>query len=259
MLLAIDIGNSETVIGFFEGSRIVERWRMTSRSPRTADEFRLLLMSLLRESGVERKRVGRVAVASVVPGLTPAFAGMARDLFSVEPLLIDGATDTGITLNVSDPKSVGPDRIVNVVAARAEYGVPAIVLDLGTATTFDAIDADGVYQGGAIAPGIGISAEALFERGARLSRVEIKPPPRAIGKTTEEHLQAGIFYGAVGQIDEIVRRMIEELGGTPEVIATGGLSAAIAPHSQTIRILDPDLTLKGIRLIDERLGGGDRV
>lgn len=259
MLLAIDIGNSETVIGFFDGPRIVERWRLTSKSPRTADEFRLLLMSLLGESGVERKRVGRVAVASVVPGLTPAFADMARDLFSVEPLLIDGSTDTGLTLNVSDPRSVGPDRIVNCVAARAEYGAPAIVLDLGTATTFDAIDGNGVYQGGAIAPGIGISSEALFERGARLARVEIKPPPSAIGKTTEEHLQAGIFYGAVGQIDEIVRRIAEEMEGTPKVIATGGLSQAIAPHSKTIRILDPDLTLKGIRLIDERVSGRDRV
>jgi len=259
MLLAIDIGNSETVVGFFDGDRIVERWRLTSKSPRTADEFRLLLMSLLRESGIERRRVGRVAVASVVPGLTPAFTEMSRDLFAAEPLLIDGSTDTGVPLNVNDPKSVGPDRIVNVVAAKALYGLPAIVLDLGTATTFDVVDADGVYQGGAIAPGIGVSAEALFERGARLARVEIRPPARAIGKTTEEHLQSGIFFGAVGQIDEIVRRLASEMDGEPKVVATGGLSAAVKPHSQTIGIHDPDLTLVGIRLVDERLSGGDRV
>jgi type III pantothenate kinase len=259
MLLAIDIGNSETVVGFFDGQDLVHQWRMTSKSPRTADEFHLLVLSLLRESQVDRSRVQRVAVASVVPSLTPEFVAMSERLFGVTPLVIDGRVDTGVPLNVDDPTSVGADRIVNLVGAKARHGAPAIVVDLGTATTFDALDAGGVYQGGAIAPGVGISAEALFQRGARLARVELKPPPRAIGKTTEEHLQAGIVFGQVGQIDEIVKRIAAEMGGKPKVVATGGLAPVLAPHSCTIDVIDPDLTLHGIRLVEERLSGGGGV
>jgi type III pantothenate kinase len=259
MLLAIDVGNSQTVIGLFDKDRIVRQWRITSQATRTADECGLLVSNLLRDATVDPKRVGRVAIASVVPSLTPEFRTMGERLFGVTPLSIDGSVDTGIPLEVQDPSSVGPDRIVNVVAAKALYGAPAIVIDMGTATTFDVLDAKGSYVGGAIAPGIAISAEALFVRGARLARVELKPPARAIGKTTEEHLQSGIFLGAVGQIDEIVRRIAREMGGIPRVIATGGMAAPIGEASSVIEVVDPDLTLHGIRLVEERISGGDRA
>ncbi len=167
-------------------------------------------------------------------------------------------------LLVRDPSSVGPDRIVNVVGALARHGAPCLVIDMGTATTFDVLDAGGNYLGGAIAPGIGISAEALFNRGARLARVELKPPARAVGKTTEEHLQSGIFYGAVGQIDGIVRRLLEEMRTADadrpiKVVATGGLAGPIAGFSETIQVVDPDLTLQGIRLVEERVRGTARL
>jgi type III pantothenate kinase len=259
MLLAVDIGNSQSVVGLFDGDTIVRQWRITSQASRTADECQLLVSSMLREAGIDPTRIGRMAMASVVPSLTPEFRTMGERLFGVAPLTIDGSIDTGVPLLVHDPSSVGPDRIVNVVAARARHGVPAIVIDMGTATTFDVLDASGNYLGGAIAPGVQVAAEALFVRGARLARVELKRPAQAIGKTTEEHLQSGIFFGAVGQIDEIVRRIAEEMGGRPRVIATGGLAGPIGAASSTIQNVDPDLTLHGIRLVEERISGGDTV
>lgn len=252
MLLAIDVGNSQTVIGLFDGDRIARQWRITSQATRTADECGLLVSSLLRDASLEPRRITRVAIASVVPSLTPEYRRMGERVFGVEALSIDGTVDTGVPLLVDDPTSVGADRIVNAVAARSRHGVPAIVIDMGTATTFDVLDASGNYLGGAIAPGIAISAEALFVRGARLARVELKCPERVIGKTTEEHLQSGIFFGAVGQIDEIVRRIQKEMGGKPKVIATGGMAEPIGAASRGIEIVDPDLTLHGIRLVAER-------
>lgn len=255
MLLAVDVGNTQTVIGIFDGDSLSRQWRLTSQAMRTADECGLMLASLLREAAIEPRRIGRMALASVVPSLTPEYCEMGKRLLGAPPLVIDGRLDTGVPLLVDDPTSVGADRIVNVVAARARHGCPAVVVDLGTANTFDVLDAGGNYLGGAIAPGIGISAEALFVRGARLARVELKAPDSAIGRTTEEHLQAGIFFGAVGQIDAIVGRIVAQLGGRPVVVATGGLSRAIGKHSKTIQIVDPDLTLHGIRLVDERARG----
>ena len=252
MLLAVDIGNTQTVVGILDGGTIVRQWRLTSQLTRTADEIGLQLGALLTDGGVRPADIRRMAIASVVPGLTPEFRRMGEERLGVPTLVIDGHTDTGVPLDVPDPASVGPDRIVNVVGALARHGKPAIVVDLGTATTFDALDARGAYIGGAIAPGIGISAEALFARGARLARIEIRPSARVIGKTTEEHLQAGIFFGAVGQIDEIVRRMAAEMGGSPVVVATGGLSGVVAAHSSTLKVVDPDLTLHGIRMVEER-------
>lgn len=255
MLLAVDIGNSQTVVGLFEGDRIRRQWRLTSQMTRTADEVALQIRALLAEGGLVPGAVTRFAVASVVPGLTPEYRRVGEELLGTPTTVIDGDTDTGIPLRVPDPRSVGPDRIVNLVGALARHGAPALVIDLGTATTFDALDAGGAYIGGAIAPGIGISAEALFLRGARLARVELMAPERVIGRTTEEHLQSGIFFGAVGQIDEIVRRMRLEMEGAPRVIATGGLAGVVAAHSATIDVVDPDLTLHGIRLVEERLNG----
>lgn len=256
MLLAIDIGNSQTVVGLFQGEILVRQWRLTSQLHRTADELGIQIRTLFRDADLDPEAVTRMAVASVVPPLTPEFRRAGEETFGVPTLVIDGRVDTGVVLEVPDPSSVGADRIVNVVAARARHGAPAIVVDMGTATTFDAVDAAGRFIGGAIAPGIGISAEALFARGARLARIEILAPSRVIGRTTEENLQSGIFFGAVGQIDEIVRRMVAELGGAPIVVATGGLAEAVAPHSTTIRVVDPDLTLHGIRLVEERVHAG---
>jgi type III pantothenate kinase len=256
MLLAIDVGNTETTVGFFEGEALVHEWRLSSQAARTADECALLIGLLLREAGRGKGDVKQVGLASVVPALTPAYRAMSERLFDVAALSIDGSTDTGVPLLVPDPMSVGPDRIVNLVGALKRHGAPAVVVDLGTATTFDVLDAGGRYLGGAIAPGIQISSEALFQRGARLARVELRPPRRAIGTTTEEHLQTGIFFGAVGQIDEIVRRLLTEMGGPAHVVATGGLAGPVAAHSATVGTVDPDLTLHGIRLIVERLRQG---
>ncbi|TPW02446.1 MAG: type III pantothenate kinase, partial [bacterium] len=192
----------------------------------------LQIRGLLTDAAVPPAAIRRMALASVVPALTPVFRRFGEEGLGVPTLVIDGDTDTGVMLDVPDPGSVGPDRIVNVVAARFRHGAPAI--------------------GGAIAPGIGIAAEALFNRGARLARVEIRAPKQAIGRTTEEHLQSGIFFGTVGQIDEIVRRMAAEMGGKPRVLATGGLVNLVAGYSATIQTIDPDLTLQGIRLVEER-------
>ena len=252
MLLAVDIGNSQMVVGILDGPKIVTQWRLTSQATRTADEIGLQIRALLSDASILPAMIRRMALASVVPALRPEFRRFGAEGLGVPTLVIDGDTVTGVPLDVPDPGSVGPDRIVNVVAARFLHGAPAIVIDLGTATTFDALDERGAYIGGAIAPGIGISAEALFHRGARLARVEIRPPERAIGRTTEEHLQSGIFFGAVGQIDEIVRRMAAEMGGEPRILATGGLSGLVAGYSATIQTIDPDLTLHGIRLVEER-------
>ena len=252
MLLAVDIGNSQMVVGILDGETIVKQWRLTSQLTRTSDEIGLQIRGLLTDAAVPPAAIRRMALASVVPALTPVFRRFGEEGLGVPTLVIDGDTDTGVMLDVPDPGSVGPDRIVNVVAARFRHGAPAIVIDLGTATTFDALDERGAYIGGAIAPGIGIAAEALFNRGARLARVEIRAPKQAIGRTTEEHLQSGIFFGTVGQIDEIVRRMAAEMGGKPRVLATGGLVNLVAGYSATIQTIDPDLTLQGIRLVEER-------
>ena len=255
MLLAIDIGNTHTVVGLFDGGELQHRWRMASDSRRTADEFGILIRELCAQSGLEFKDIRGVVVCSVVPALTSALAEMAERLMGVAPVIVGPDLDLGITIDYFDPKEVGPDRLANAVAVSEIVKGPAIVVDFGTATTFDAITGEGHYLGGAIAPGVITSAENLFRRGALLPRVALDPPPNVMGKSTEEAMRSGIIYGAVGQVDEIVRRIIEEWGESPKVIATGGLAATIAAFSKTIEAVEPDLTLTGLAAIHRRVAG----
>jgi type III pantothenate kinase len=211
----------------------------------------MLINGLCSASGIVPEKNTSVTIASVVPSLTGAFQGMASKLFGAEALVITSETPTGIEICYRDPASVGADRIANAVAASALHKLPAVVVDLGTATTFDVIDGDKKYLGGAIAPGLATSAENLFHRGAKLSPVQFETPSRAIGRSTDESLLSGIMFGVVGQVDEIVRRIGEELGEKPAVIGTGGLVEVVAPLSKTIEVIDPSLTLQGLRLITE--------
>jgi len=247
-LLAVDVGNSDTVVGLFSGSELAGFWRFTSRAA-TADELGLQLDALARAHRWPHA-VGAV-LCSVAPVLTLPWARALERLVGGPPVEVSAATARGLPIRYHDRTAVGADRIANAVAARALYGTPAIVVDLGTATTFDCISQQGAYLGGAIAPGVATSAEELFRRAARLPRVELRRPARVLGRTTEESLQAGVLWGAAGQVDALVRRLALEMKGTPTVIATGGLAATVAPECETINRIDEVLTLKGMRLIWE--------
>ncbi len=247
-LVAVDVGNSDTVVGLFTGAELVGFWRFTSRAA-TADELGLRLDALARAHRWSRS-LGAV-LCSVAPVLTLPWARALERLAGGPPVEVSAATARGLPIRYHDRTAVGADRIANAVAARALYGTPAIVVDLGTATTFDCISQQGAYLGGAIAPGVATSAEELFRRAARLPRVELRRPVRALGRTTEESLQAGVLWGAAGQVDALVRRLALEMKGTPTVIATGGLAATVAPECETINRVDEALTLKGMRMIWE--------
>jgi type III pantothenate kinase len=254
MLLAVDVGNSETSFGLFDGRKLVHHWRVTSSPRQTRDEIYVLCHALLQSAGRNMGEVTDLAVSCVVPELVPAYRGMGDLLGDTETLVIDHRTVPSLKILNLDPATVGADRLVNAVAAAELYGQPSIVVDLGTATTLDVIGGRGEYAGGVIAPGILTAAGALFARGARLSRVEVIAPPRVVGRTTEESMQAGIFLGAVFAVDGLVRAIMEEQKfptGTP-VVATGGLASAVQQASRTITAIDPDLTLTGIRLVWER-------
>lgn len=247
VLIAVDIGNSETVVGRFRGASLDGFWRLTSTRA-TGDEIGLRLVSLLGRGGAAR--ADGAVLCSVVPALTsPWAAALARHAAS--PVVEVDAKSAGIPIRYRDPGVVGPDRLANAVAARALHGLPAIIVDLGTATTFDCISPSGAYLGGVIAPGVGGSAEALFQRAARLPRVELQLPERAIGRTTAESMRAGILWGAAGQVDALVRRIALEMRGTPHVIATGGFAPLVVPACETINLVDEALTLQGMRLIWE--------
>ncbi len=252
VLLAVDAGNSNVVAGVFHGSKLVEHFRLSSLTHRTGDEVFLLLEDLVRRAGGPGDR-GRMALCSVVPTLTPLLCEAGESIFKRPALVVTHELPLGLKYRVNDPATLGPDRIVNALAAFELYGGPAIVVDLGTATSFDAITAKGEMLGGAIAPGIWISAEELFRRAARLGRVELRRPTRAIGRNTEENIQSGVVFGAVGQVDGIVERIRRELKGKPKVIATGGLAEVVARDSSTIQVVDSMLTLKGLKLIDAGL------
>jgi type III pantothenate kinase len=252
-LLAVDIGNTQVVVGVFVGQGLIALYRLTSVPGRTADDLYPLLEPLLRPHVEGLRRSRRVAIASVVPSLTGPYEEFTKRYLEAHPILISATLPLDMVIDVVDPASIGADRIADAVAAAAMFRLPAIVVDLGTATTFDVVLPGPRYAGGVIAPGILTSAEELFRRAARLARVELRPPSRTVGKTTEESIQSGVLFGAAAQIDGIVGRISSELNIRPTVIATGGLAQVIAPLCRSLGHVEPGLTLHGIRLIDEKI------
>ncbi|MBI4558046.1 MAG: type III pantothenate kinase [Candidatus Hydrogenedentes bacterium] len=251
MLLVADVGNSHTVLGLWDGETLRAHWRIVS-TDRTEDELRILLTMLLQQEGLTPKSVDGCCISSVVPPLNHAFMQVSHEGFGVEPLMVGPGIRTGLVIQVDNPKEVGADRIVNSVAAIEGYGGPLIVVDFGTATTFDAISEKAEYRGGIIFPGIQISADALFEKCAKLPRVEIATPSTVIGRDTVSHIRSGLTYGYADLVDGLIGRMAEEMQATPKVIATGGLAAVIAEVARRISVVDPLLTLKGLKLVYEK-------
>ncbi len=254
MLLAVDVGNTQTVYGLYDGDRLAEHWRVTTEAERTGDELGALVGRLLELRDVGFEDITGVCLSSTVPPLVRAYEEFAREYADAPLLVLGPGTKTGIPIIYDDPREVGPDRIANALAARERYGSPCIVVDFGTSTNFDIVSAAGEYVGGVLAPGIEVSMEALFARAARLVKVDFSAPPSVIGKTTVGGLQSGLVYGFAGQVDGIVKRVRGEIGDTAPVIATGGLAELIAPHAETIDTVDPLLTLEGLRLVWDRNG-----
>ena len=258
MLLAIDVGNTNIVLALYrlgvEGGEpeTIANWRVTTPGSHTADEFGLLITSLFSLRGVDLKAVDGIVIASVVPPLDSALRQMCDTFFKVKPLFIEPGVKTGVPILTDNPAEVGADRIVNCVAGYERFHGPVIIVDLGTATKFDVVSKDGEFLGGAIAPGLGISAEALFTRAAKLPRVDIKKPMKVIGTGTVDNMQIGLYYGYVGLVDGILERMLAEMGPGTKTIATGGMARLIAGGSKYIDVVDDTLTMTGLRLIYER-------
>ena len=254
MLLAIDVGNTQTVVGIYDGDLLKCHWRISTHPRKTNDEWALALSELLTINSVSLSDIDDVIISSVVPDATQALETMCAKTLNLVPLIVDNETAAGIAIKMDNPAEVGADRIVNAAAAYAEYGGPAIIVDFGTATTFDAISTKGEYLGGAISPGIEVSLDALFLRAARLSEIEVKTPSRAIGRSTDESLKSGIVFGYAGLVDSLVERIAAELGQERnglKVIATGGLAEVVLAACRTITVHDPLLTLKGLKLIHD--------
>jgi len=252
MILAIDIGNTNVVIGLYKSDDLVVDFRVATDKSKTEDEYGMLLLQLLKFHNIKVEEIQGSIISSVVPPIVPVFNRVVKKYFGCTALLVGPGIKTGIEVKYENPKEIGADRIVNAVAAYEEYGGPIIIVDFGTATTFCAVNSAGDYLGGSIAPGIGISSEALFTKAAKLPRIEIARPKSVIGKNTVVSMQSGIFFGYVGQVDEIVRRMKMEMESCPKVIATGGLAELISTESKQIQIIDKYLTLKGLRILYER-------
>ena len=256
MLLAVDVGNTEIVMGIFRSSDLEWTWRLSTRPERTADELAVLFAGLLGQRGLAfDSQITGVVVSSVVPAVTQALREMAARYFAFPPVVVGPGTKTGLPILTDNPREVGADRVVNALAAVARYGGPCVVVDFGTATTYDAISARGELLGTVIAPGLQASGAALFSATARLPRVELAAPRHAIGKNTVEALQAGIVLGTAAEVDGLVERIKGEIGGDAKVIATGGLATVVIPHCRAVDEHDPWLTLEGLRLIFERNTG----
>lgn len=249
MFLAIDIGNTNITLGLYEGETLGPRWRLATGHEKTLDEYGAIMAGLFRHAGIDPASIYATAIASVVPPLTGTMAEACRRYIGCNPLVVDGTVRTGIAVRYDDPSQVGADRIVDAAAAHRLYGGPACIVDFGTATTFDAVSERGDYLGGAIAPGIGIAAAALFERAAKLPKVDIQRPPAAIGANTRHSLQSGLLFGYVGLVEGMVARFRSELGPSTRVIATGGLADIIARETPVITIVAPWLTLDGLKII----------
>src|SRR4051812_9367244 len=256
MLLAIDVGNTNIVLGVFDADSLVQSWRLQTLRERTSDELGLLVDGLFAHSRIERVRIRGVILGSVVPPLTNTIRLMTERYFSVKTVVVEPGLNTGMSILYENPAEVGADRIVNAVGAWERFGKnagrPMIVVDFGTATTLDAITAKGEYLGGAICPGVQISADALFQRAARLPRIEVRKPARIVGRTTVGAMESGLFWGYVGMVEGLVKRMTDELGGKAVCVATGGLADVIAPETTLIQHVDADLTLHGLRIVWER-------
>src|ERR1022692_3544664 len=265
MLLAVDVGNTNTVLGLYrldeEKPKLAAHWRVTTHRTQTADEYGVLFVNLFEMNGLATNLVKHIIISSVVPPIDSTLRQVCENYFHIQPLFVEPGIKTGMPVLVDNPSELGADRLVNAIATFERYGGPCIVVDFGTATTFDVISAKGEYIGGAIAPGLGISADALFSRAARLGRVDIRRPANVIGTTTVAHIQSGLYYGYIGLVDGIVERMIAEMetdprvgspGTQPRVIATGGLARLIAEDSRYIATLDDMLTLDGLFLVFER-------
>jgi len=251
MLLAIDIGNTNIVLGTYREEELIACWRLATDVHKMADEYAVLLNSLFSSEGLSKSEVEGSAISCVVPPLLPIFQELCREHLQVEPLVVGPGIKTGVRILMDNPREVGADRIVNAIAARRLYGTPAIVIDFGTATTFDVVSREGDYLGGAIAPGISISAEALYRQAAQLPRIELALPKKVIGKNTVAAMQSGVLFGYVALVEGMVKRIEEELGEEAKIIATGGLARVIARETSVIQVVNPNLTLEGLRLIYE--------
>jgi type III pantothenate kinase len=252
LLLVIDVGNSNIVLGIYKDDRLVKDWRVSTDKSKTTDEYGILVHDLFRLAGIAFRDVNAIIISSVVPTLTGVLEKLSVQYFGFSPYVVGPGIKTGMPIHYDNPKEVGADRIVNAVAGFEKYRRPLIIVDFGTATTFDYVNKKGEYCGGAIAPGLAISMEALFQKASKLPRVEIVKPAFVIAKNTVNSMQAGIFFGYVGMVDEVVNRMKAESRENPKVIATGGLAALIAPESKTIEEIDNYLTLDGLRILYQR-------